>query len=133
MNDTIYGKTTDTITVANNLHVDGTISYGTLTSPFWAAGQVDGTDVSVSARKGRSVFTITRPAGRPTGIWKVAFTDPHPDGADYVVLLTVQLFNCTAKVWEFSNFAPTADGFHVVILNTSDAVADAVWHFSVLA
>ena len=117
----------------SDLHVTGHISYGALLSPFWVAGKVNGGDLSVSVRKGRSAFSITRPEGRPVGIWNVAFTSPHPDGAEYVVLVTVQLFNCAAKVWEFSSFAPTADGFHVVILNTSNALSDAVWHFSVIA
>ena len=115
------------------LHVKGDITCdGAIQSPFHCAGKVDGSDLSVFVRKGTSAFTITRPDGRPVGIYHVAFTDPHPDGADYVISLTVQVFNCTIKVWEFSTYVPNANGFHVVILNSSNAVADAAWHFSVI-
>jgi len=116
------------------LHVKGDITCdGSIQSPFHCAGKVDGSNLAVTVSKGTSAFTITRPDGRPTGIYHVAFTTPHPDGAEYVVQLTVQVFNCTIKVWEFSTFVPNANGFHVVILNSSNAVTDAAWHFSVIA
>ena len=121
-------------TMEQGLHVKGDITCdGAIKSPFHCAGKVNGANVSVSARKGRSVFQVARPSGRPVGIYRVTFTTPHPDGDNYVVSLAVQVFNGSIKVWEFSTFVPNSTSFHVVIMNTSNALVDADWHFSVIA
>jgi len=121
------------LNVLGNISCSGTIS-GNITAPstYWAAGKVDGNDLSVPVRKGTSAFTVTRATDKPVGVWKVSFSTPHPDGADYVVQVTPQQFNCTAKVWEFTGSNPTANDFHVVVLNTSGALTNAIWHFSVV-
>ena len=118
----------DNLVVTGNLTVNGSlINY----KPFWAAGRVNGTNLSILKSNGRYGFTVTRAPDFPTGVYKITFNTAAPD-ANYVISLA-QFGNGNVKVWENTLYSglPTATHFHVVTYNTSWVVANYDFYFSV--
>jgi hypothetical protein len=118
----------DNLVVSGNLTVNGSlINY----KPFWAAGRVNGTNLSILKSNGRYGFTVTRAPDFPTGVYKITFNTAAPD-ANYVISLA-QFGNGNVKVWENTLYSglPTASAFHVVTYNTSWVVANYDFYFSV--
>jgi hypothetical protein len=95
-------------------------------SPFFCAGTVDA-DGTVLTRKGqRPNFTCTQYG---TGAYEIFFEEPHPAGANFVVNLTGQTFHVWVRA---SNEAPTATGFKVGVVNSSNSVLNLPFYFAVL-
>jgi hypothetical protein len=130
----IYSNGASQVTVNDNLVVTGNLTVnGSLINykPFWAAGRVNGTNLSILKSNGRYGFTVTRAPDFPTGVYKITFNTAAPD-ANYVISLA-QFGNGNVKVWENTLYSglPTASAFHVVTYNTSWVVANYDFYFSV--
>jgi hypothetical protein len=126
---TSSGIITSSILCQGNLSIIGGDLIGY--KPFWAAGRVNGTNLSILKSNGRYGFTVTRAPDFPTGVYKITFNTAAPD-ANYVISLA-QFGNGNVKVWENTLYSglPTATHFHVVTYNTSWAVANYDFYFSV--
>jgi hypothetical protein len=154
--DKIRASTANALTCADNLVVDGSLTVGgqnvatalaarepaftavaplqkvvnfqtgqlelRVISPFWVAGKVGG-DANVVVSRGQVGFTCTRIA---TGNFRVDFASPHPDGADYVVVVT----SVTANYWVDHI---TSSSFLAVVRTSSFAPTNTTFFFSVLA
>ena len=107
----------------------------TANNPFWVAGIVDGTNMNIIATKGQVSFTVSRLTNYPVGVYKITYDQPHPDGANHIVLVHSRSSNSylTPPLVE----APTphtANYFHVTLRNTTaTSLANELFHFSVLA
>jgi hypothetical protein len=96
-------------------------------NPFFCAGLVS-ENGTVLARKGaRPNFTVARYG---TGAYEVIFEEPHPDGALYIVNVTAQTFHSWVRA---GSEDPTATGFKVGVVNSSNQAADFDFYFMVLA
>jgi hypothetical protein len=82
--------------------------------------------ITVLSSKGRVGFTIARES---TGIFIITFSQPHPDGKDYVLLATTEAYDDYIRS---GSFAATANSFQIVIRNGTNFI-DANLSFSVLA
>jgi hypothetical protein len=89
-------------------------------NPFWCAGKVGSTG-NVLANIGRVSFTATRTS---LGQWTVTFATPHPS-ANNVVVITSHGYTYLSS--------STATGFGLVLKKFDFALADAPFHFTVLA
>jgi len=101
-------------------------------NPFWVAGRIDDTDLSILKSNGKYGFTVTRPSGFPTGVFQITFDTPAPD-ANYVISLT-QIGSGNIKVWDYTsqfNGYPATTHFYVVTYNTSWSLRDWQFYFSV--
>jgi len=119
----------DGLRIDGPLHVTGSISYGTLQSPFHAARKVNRTNLDVTAKKGG--FSVQRESPYSAGVWCVTFDSAHPGGS--VISLVVQFDKCRIKVWEDQNNLPTSTSFCIVTTNiSSGGLINVVWFFSVI-
>jgi hypothetical protein len=117
--------------VESDLHVTGNISYGTLTSPFWCAGKVDGSSLQVLSSKGQTGFTVEREPDFGAGVYKIIFDEAHPDGDEYVINIT------TLFTLSYLTPAPYAtngsSSFSLTQKTTSNGgLSDGDFHFTVL-
>jgi hypothetical protein len=105
----VQGVTAQSIFCQGNLSVLGNV---TGWSPFWVAGLVNGTTVSVEyTSPGTRAFTIFRASGKPTGIFDITMP-AHPSGASYVVQLT-SYQNGQVRVWEIIPLTSTGFTFNM--------------------
>ena len=83
---TVFGDTKAAL-FEGNLVVEGTLSATNISyNPWWVAGKVDGTTLTILKNKGRYPFTVSRPTGYTTGIFNIEWTgNPHPDGINYII------------------------------------------------
>jgi hypothetical protein len=116
------------VTIAGNLTTTGTISASN-SNPFWVAGVYDGFNMTRTATKGRYGYSVARAGGFAAGVYAITFDTPY-NSANYVINLTNQSTG-HCKIWDSA--LPTVNGFHVVIFDTSNALANSVFHFSVIA
>jgi hypothetical protein len=117
--------------VESDLHVTGNISYGTLTSPFWVAGKVDGSSLQVLSSKGQTGFTVVRETDFDTGVYKIIFDEAHPDCDEYVINIT------TLFTLNYLTPAPYAtngsSSFSLTQKTTGNGgLSDGDFHFTVL-
>jgi hypothetical protein len=98
-------------------------------SPFWCAGKVDGFSMAKLASQGRYGYSAWRGTNFPAGVYQINFNTPFAS-ANYVITLTNQSTG-HCKVWDST--LPTAEGFHIVVFNTSNALSNSIFHFSVIA
>jgi len=97
-------------------------------SPFWCAGKIDGGTGVILSRKGqREQFTCNRLS---TGMYTITFEAPHPDGKHYIINTAAQTFHAFIKT---GTEDPTASGFNIGIINSSNQPFDIDFFFSVLA
>ena len=104
-------------------------------SPWFAAGVVDGRNLSILVDQGAASFTVSRVANYPTGVYKVTFASNHPRGDNYVILVHSRSGNSylTPPLQEAPT-PQTAGYFHVTLRNTTaTGLQDEIFHFSVLA
>ena len=107
----------------------------TANNPFWVAGIVDGTNMNIIATKGQVSFTVSRLTNYPTGVYKITYDQPHPDGANHIVLVHSRSSNSYLTPYLAEAPTPhTANYFHVTLRNTTaTSLANELFHFSVLA
>jgi hypothetical protein len=119
------------LVVYGNLTINGSlINY----NPFWVSGRVAGSNLAILKSNGEYGFTVSRPAGAEfaTGVYKITFNTPAPD-ANYVISLA-QIGSGNIKVWDYNSAfdgRPAATHFHVVTYNTSWALTNWNFYFSV--
>ena len=83
------------LTVSNNAVINGNLTVnGTMPSPFWVAGKIDGSTAgavpTILTRKGQygSEITCVRKTGQPVGVYDISWTTPHPDGVNIVAMVS---------------------------------------------
>jgi hypothetical protein len=116
--------------VSNDLSVQGDLLVsGSVPSPFWIAGKVDGSNLTILSSVGRYGFTVERPAGPYTtiGVYRIRFTPAAPN-AHYVVS-AIQQKSGTCKVWESE--VPGTDYFSLVMYANDGTPVNCVFHFTV--
>jgi hypothetical protein len=112
---------------------DGTFSIALDSSgiiPFFCAGKVDGSNLAKLTSKGIA-YTVTREPDFATGVFNINFAEAHPDGVDYIILVTTvfSLHYLTGEVYS----STTANSFTITLKTTSnDTLTDGVFHFMVL-
>jgi hypothetical protein len=106
------------VATSNNSHVHLSLDPGW--SPFFCAGKVSFNGAVLSTR-GQVSFTVARTA---SGVYSISYATPHPQEHNIV---QVSGFGYATV----SNTSAT--GFNVQLRNTSLAVADHTFYFSVLA
>jgi hypothetical protein len=94
-------------------------------NPFWVAGTI-GSNGNVLSAKGQVGFTCLRTAA---GNYRIAFAEPHPDGAVYVISLSSFVFFAQVN----GSIVRTAGEFRVRLTNGNLQDTDAQFYFSVLA
>jgi hypothetical protein len=99
-------------------------------NPFFCAARVNGQTLAAGASLGSVGYTVLRPAGFSAGVYEIRFDSAAPHN-DYVVSLTQQGAG-SVTLWNAADRQPTTNGFYVVCYNTSNGVADFVFHFSVV-
>jgi hypothetical protein len=138
MVDTLRARTAefinidDNVVITGSLTVNGYVESGATVdhNPFWVAGKVNGGgSITVLCSAGKNGFTVTRPAGSPTGVYKITWTDPHPRGNDYVIQLTSQI---TGFIKVLFSPVPDNTSFHISMQNSSLALANEMFYFTVL-
>jgi hypothetical protein len=121
--DTIRARDVNGTTSVSKLAVTGSLTVGGLAvtgNPFWCAGKVGSTG-AVLANLGRVSFTTAKTS---LGQWTVTFATPHPS-ANNVVVITSHGYTYLSS--------STATGFSLVLKNFDFVLADAPFHFTVLA
>jgi hypothetical protein len=118
------------LTVEGDLFVNGHLHYNSITSPFWVAGKVDGSNLAILSSKGQRPFTVQRESGFGSGVFKISF-EAHPDGQHYVIQIT-SLFSLN-----YLTPAPFADNgssnFTLTLkTNNNSGLVDDEFHFTVL-
>jgi hypothetical protein len=81
--------------VSNNAIINGNLTVnGTMPSPFWVAGKIDGSVAgavpTIVTRKGEygSEITCVRKTGATVGVYDISWTTPHPDGVNIVAMVS---------------------------------------------
>ena len=120
----------DNVLIIGNLNITGTITASN-SNPFWVAGKVNGSTVEKLSVAGRYNFSVTRAMGFAVGIYFIRFNTNYAN-ANYIISLTNESTG-SCKVWDVLNKTPTVEGFYVIIYNTSNALIDSTFHFSVIA
>jgi hypothetical protein len=137
MTDTIRGQTAEFINIDDNVVITGSLTVNgildagatVVSNPFWATGKVNGNNLDVINSGGRYGYTVSRPAGFAAGVYNIAFDYSYAH-SHYVINPTNQSTG-HCKIWD--SVLPTANGFHIVIFNTSNSLANSIFHFSVIA
>jgi hypothetical protein len=119
------------VVIYNNLRVHGDIRDvgDNIWTPFHCAGKVLGTTLGILKSSGKYGYTVTRHQSHPAGVFKITFSTPHID-SNYIVNITPQRWATFGVVWD--SVPPTTTDFHVVIYNTSNALENTVFHFTVV-
>ena len=128
----------------NDLTVSGTLNATNISyNPWWIAGKVDGTTLTILKNKGRYPFTVSRPTGYTTGIFNIEWAgNPHPDGSNYIISCSGEgsgwndLVNGTG-----TNLASTSTKANVAFrklwqngaVGQSEALVDCVFTFFIMA
>jgi len=140
---TVFGDTKAAL-FEGNLVVEGTLSATNISyNPWWVAGKVDGTTLTILKNKGRYPFTVSRPTGYTTGIFNIEWVgNPHPDGSNYIISCSGEgsgwndLVNGTG-----TNLASTSTKANVAFrklwqngaVGQSEALIDCVFTFFIMA
>ena len=130
--NSINTSTGNVITIYNNVVIGGSVVVnGTITAnnsnPFYCGGEINGGTLATLSNLGRKGFSVTRVATFAAGVYYIQF-DTAYNNANYVVSLTNESTG-HCKVWDYTR--PTAAGFYVVTMNTSNILADSIFHFTV--
>ena len=122
------------IAIDGDLFVDGHLHYTSITSPFWAAGRVNGITQTILSSKGRHDFTSTR---LQTGYYKMTWTTAHPDGANFIVFEQGEGTGSTWNILHDANAsAALANSANSVTFITRDSnfdITDGIISFALLA
>ena len=120
-----------TLTDANNVLTLG-LEIGQMFNLFWVAGRVFNTTIYKS--NGRHSFTISKEG---FGFYRIIYAEPHPDGANVVVLAIGEGINYSA--WNVVNnasvnapFANTSTSTTFIWRDQNMNAVDATFSFVVL-
>jgi hypothetical protein len=93
---------------------------------------VDGAGTVISSI-GQVGYTVTRPSGFGTGVYKIQFDSPAPNN-NYVISLAQQGIG-NIKIWDSTEpgRVPATTGFHVVTSKSTWNLTNYTFHFSVYA
>ncbi len=122
----------DNVTITGDLTVNGTSNVG----GFWAAGRINGSNLTIISSQGTVGFTVTRPVvnGIPDyGVFRITFNTPHPIGNGYYTVLLTNYGNFTCKVWDYTGQTPTVNDFCVVTYTFAGELSNSTFYFAVLA
>ena len=99
----------------------------------WVSGKVDGSDLSILKSNGLHPFTVTRSTLHGTGMFKISWTAAgvHPDGADYVVMLTSDTSH--VQVIADAGHLPASMSFELKCTTSANSVYNAVFWFMVMS
>ena len=116
------------------LNLDGT-DITTLMNPYWVAGMIDGSTVTKLSDKGRHTYTVTQPYA---GAYNISWTPAHPDGANYITILTGN--GKTGNAWNmltnFQALPPAGNSSTTILVLTRDnnyAIINGSFCFLILA
>ena len=120
--------------VSNNAVINGNLTVnGTIPSPFWVAGKIDGSVAgavpTIVTRKGQygSEITCVRKAGISVGIYDISWTTPHPDGANIVAMVSGEGQSYSEALGALTaGYTNTATGITVVFRKLYSQPAGAV-------
>ena len=82
-----YAGTTPVATLSGtgDLSLTGSLTALNISyKPWHVAGRYDGVNMTLLSNKGEYPFTVSRVSGQTTGFYQISWTQPHPDGANYV-------------------------------------------------
>jgi hypothetical protein len=119
------------LAILNNVEISGNLTGWT---PFFSAGYVDGTDLSILPSRGVA-FTVSRNPTYPTGIDQITFAMPHPAGDNYVIIAHSRNDNSylTPAPITGTPVSQTATFFCITLRNVgATTVANEQFHFMVL-
>jgi hypothetical protein len=124
-------KVDDVYTAAAQHYTNNQIA--AIPKAFWCTGKVNGFTsgdfLENLGSSGRYEFTCTRVSGQASGAYYIRFNTPQTS-AHYTIQLTNQATGLI-KVWDAT--IPTVNGFYIISYNTSNALTNSVFHFSVIA
>jgi hypothetical protein len=131
--NTIIGHCATEVTIADNLVITGDLTVQGSSNRSGASS--NGNDLSIIASIGFVGFTVPRLTNYPTGVYKITYDQPHPDGANHVVLVHAQSSNSYLTPALVEAPTPqTANYFHLTLRNTTaTALTSEVFHFAVVA
>jgi hypothetical protein len=115
----------------NNLTLNGSLVGWT---PFFSAGSVDGTDLSILSSSGVG-FTVSRNTSYPVGVYQVTFASPHPTGSAYTIILNSRNSHSYLTPAPITGIpvSQAANFFHVTLRNVgATATTNEQFHFMVL-
>ena len=120
------------VTIDGDLFVDGHLHYTSLTSPFWAAGRVNGISTTILTSKGRQEFADVR---LQQGYYKKRWATAHTDGVYYSVIAQGE---DTGSKWSILDdaseaLANTATSVTVITQKNSFSITDGIINYAVLA
>jgi hypothetical protein len=121
----------DGTAIVNNLEIGGSLSGW---SPLFCAGHVNA-NATVASSVGRVGYTVSRPSGFATGVYRIDFATPAPT-SDYVVTLTLFASgaNLNIRIWNSTDAPgriPTTTSFHAVTAGET-GVTNLGFHFAVM-
>jgi hypothetical protein len=114
----------DLNTGVTTLRVDTTGLGG---NPFWCASKVSGNGTGLTRKGLKPNFSCSRSG---TGVFEIVFEQSHPEGANYVVTLVAETYHSWVRA---SPDGPTASGFKLGVVNSSNVLIDLPFYFAVLA
>jgi hypothetical protein len=131
--DTIRARDENGTTSVSKLAVTGSLTVGGASvvggNPIFCGGRVNGSTATGTSSIGQVGYSIQRPSTHSTtGVIWIVFDSPAPSNT-YVVHLTSMLFG-TVRLWE--SYAPTVNGFQVVMTSTTWQLVNGLFHFSVV-
>jgi hypothetical protein len=115
------------VATSNNSHVHLSLDPGW--SPFWICGTFDGVNLAKLSDSGHLPYTVSRPTGG-VGVYRVAWSTPHPLGANY----TIQLTSETGIPFIRGRTDISSTGFNIAVrdANNYGSNADRVVHVVVI-
>ncbi len=132
--DTIQPIDNVGVTVDGDLFVDGHLHYTSITSPFWAAGRVNGITSTILSSKGRHAFTFER---LQQGYYKMTWAEPHPDGANFLCFEqgegTGSTWNILHDANDSEDLANSANSVTFITMNNAFGITDGILSWAVVA
>jgi hypothetical protein len=101
-------------------------------SAYWVQGSFDGANLSILSSTGRHPFSLLRPSGASTGLYRVVWDVAHPSGSNYTIQLTAE--NGFAYIRGRQYGPITEFGFDVITRDGANfsTLANRIVHVTVL-
>ena len=142
--DELRGLVAEAVTIRDNVVITGDLTVqgsSNTANPYWVAGRVRAADQAVLNSKGRYSFTVSRAPGYSTGVFLVEWSEPHPDGANLVAVLSGEA-GSTGSGWQTignmfnssdSSQRNNANRLWVLTRSNTGGLTDGDFQFIVLA